>query len=59
MANEPDRFDIVHRQKGFAEETSILVDRETRVCYLYRWVGNSAGLTVLVDADGKPVLHKD
>ena len=34
----------------------IWVDRQTGVNYLYRQSGYSGGLTVLVDAEGKPVI---
>ena len=34
----------------------VLVDRETGVNYLYTARGYSGGLTVLVDADGKPIV---
>lgn len=34
----------------------IWVDRKTGVNYLYRQSGYSGGLTVLVDAEGKPVI---
>ena len=32
------------------------VDRETGVNYLFPFNGNAAGLTPLLDADGKPVV---
>ena len=34
----------------------VLVDRETGVNYLYVASGYSGGLTVLVDAQGKPII---
>lgn len=34
----------------------IIVDRETGVCYYFRKFMNAGGMTVLVDADGKPVI---
>ena len=34
----------------------IWVDKETGVNYIYRQSGHSGGLTVLLDADGKPVV---
>jgi len=36
----------------------IWVDRATGVNYLYREDGYSGGMTVLVDADGKPVVDR-
>jgi len=47
----------------FEIETSIratvITDTETGVQYLYFQRGHSGGLTVLVDADGKPLLKKE
>ena len=34
----------------------VLVDRETGVNYLWTQGGYAGGLTVLVDADGKPIV---
>ena len=34
----------------------IWVDRETGVNYMYKNSGYSGGLTVLVDAEGKPII---
>lgn len=34
----------------------VLVDKETGVNYLYTAAGYSGGLTVLVDAEGKPIV---
>lgn len=34
----------------------IWVDKETGVNYIYRQSGYSGGLTVLIDAEGKPVV---
>ena len=51
------RFIKVYSQGGFAGNLmQIWVDRETGVNYLYSASGNSGGLTVLMDRDGKPVI---
>ena len=34
----------------------VLVDRQTGVNYLWTTGGNSGGLTVMVDADGRPIV---
>lgn len=34
----------------------VYVDKETGVMYFYRKKVNSGGLTVMVDADGKPLI---
>ncbi len=49
------RFEIVYSQ-GIIERTDVLVDKETGVNYVYHQIGDSAGLTVLLDKDGKPVI---
>lgn len=36
--------------------TYILVDRETKVCYLYGPAGNRSFMTALLDAEGKPLI---
>lgn len=55
-----DRFEVVHREGGALAEAGlrmILRDRETGVCYLWVWSGNGAGLTPLLDAEGKPLIE--
>ncbi|MFC3859588.1 DUF6440 family protein [Deinococcus antarcticus] len=59
MQNEP-RFDVIYEQgKGLNEQTRVLRDRETGVCYLFYWMSTGAGLTVLVDKDGKPIVMEE
>jgi hypothetical protein len=50
-----DRFEKVYSQ-GVLGSMEIWVDTETGVNYLYRQSGNSGGMTVLLDKDGKPVI---
>lgn len=66
MAKKSKRFVMVYDQSNFMNtvNSEIWVDRETRVCYLWHGEGNasmnaSAGITVLVDADGKPLLWNE
>lgn len=60
MAKEEKRFKKVYNQNEFVAGLSeIWVDRETKVCYLYHVSGNAGGLTVLVDAEGKPKLWRE
>ena len=54
---ETDRFVKVLEESGFITSSEIWVDTQTGVQYLYHSSGNSGGLTVLVDADGKPLLY--
>ena len=53
--NNNDRFEKVYHQ-GVLASMEIWVDTETGVNYLYRQSGNSGGMTVLLDKDGKPVI---
>lgn len=55
---ETDRFVKVLAENGFVTSAEIWVDTQTGVEYLYHASGNSGGLTVLVDAEGKPLLHR-
>ena len=52
------RFEVVHQEKNFTNERTIYVDKETGVNYLFISTGYGAGLTPLLDADGKPVITK-
>lgn len=53
MAKEK-RFKKVYNQGAGSVE--IWVDKETGVNYLYRSSGYGAGLTVLINNDGKPIV---
>ena len=48
------RFEKTYSQGAGTIE--VWVDKETGVNYLYHGSGYSGGLTVLLDADGKPVV---
>lgn len=51
------RFVRTYTQGGFlVNVVEIWVDRITGVNYLFTQCGNAAGLTVLLNADGKPVV---
>ena len=50
-----DRFQKVYRQ-GTIDVMEIWVDTETGVNYLFHRDGNAAGLTPLLDREGKPVV---
>lgn len=56
MAKKDKRFIHVYSQSSFTKSTDIIVDRETGVNYLYCANGNSGGLTVLLDREGKPII---
>lgn len=50
-----ERFKKVLGQ-GAVNVTEIWVDTETGVNYIFHAAGNSGGMTVLLDRDGKPVI---
>lgn len=50
-----DRFDSYNA--GWS--TAVFVDRVTGVCYLYRAASYGGGLTVMLDADGSPLIYKE
>ena len=56
MAKKEKRFVRIHSESRFSGETSIWVDKETGVNYLWHASGYAGGLTVLLSADGKPVV---
>ncbi len=57
MAKKEGRFIKVFDEGCFFGSSEVLVDTQTGVQYLYHAVGNAGGLTVLVDADGKPLIY--
>lgn len=57
MSDSDERFEITYKQ-GVINQTKILRDRKTGVNYIFHFEGNAAGLTVLVDENGKPVVTR-
>lgn len=55
---ENDRFIKVLEESGIITNSEVWVDTQTGVQYLYHACGSFGGLTVLVDAEGKPLLHR-
>jgi hypothetical protein len=55
MEKNKKRFVRTYSQ-GVVSTTEIWVDTQTGVNYLFQQSGNSGGLTVLLDRDGKPVI---
>lgn len=49
------RFEKVYVQ-GTLEGYEIIVDKETGVNYFFHFNGYAGGMTVLLGADGKPVI---
>ncbi len=58
MAKKEQRFIKVMEESAFISSNEVLVDTQTGVQYLYHAVGSSGGLTLLVDAEGKPLLYR-
>ncbi len=57
MAKEK-RFEVIYIDSRMIEQTKILKDSETGVCYLYHGTnGSGGGLTPLLDKEGKPVIE--
>ena len=57
MANSNDRFVKTYSQGGFiSNQMEVWVDKQTGVNYLYAATGQAAGLTVLLNREGKPVI---
>ena len=50
-----ERFEKVYSNGRFTP-MEIWVDKETGVNYLFHQAGYAGGLTVMVDADGKPIV---
>ena len=53
-----ERFVNVLDESGIITCSEVWVDTQTGVQYLYHASGNSGGLTVLVDAEGRPLLYR-
>ena len=57
MAKKDERFvKVLDEGSAFGWQRTIWVDRQTGVNYLYIGAGNGGGLSVLLDASGKPVV---
>ncbi|CAG9623028.1 DUF6440 family protein [Sutcliffiella rhizosphaerae] len=52
------RFEEVYKQ-GKLTVSKIIRDNETGVLYLVHQEGYGMGLTVMVDAEGKPIIDKN
>ena len=51
-----DRFEKIYSQ-GMSNVTEIWVDKETGIQYLYHSAGYGAGITPLLDKEGKPSIN--
>ena len=50
------RFLWENVQSGLLKKTSVIIDTETGVNYLFAQEGYAGGLTPLLDKNGKPVI---
>lgn len=48
------RFILVHNE----DDLKIYCDKKTKVMYLVKSIYKGGGITLLVDADGKPLLYE-
>ncbi len=55
MAKSSNKFEKVYSQ-GKLNGLEIWVDKETGVNYVFAYSGYAGGLTVRVDAEGKPII---
>jgi len=58
MSKQPKRFVWLESQ-GVLKETRIIIDTFTGVNYLFVSEGYGAGLTPLLDENGKPIVTKN
>ena len=59
MGKEMKRFVWRDREmKGICREADVIVDIQTGVNYLLVAYGNGAGLTPLIDENGKPIVTR-
>ncbi len=58
MAKKETRFIKALTEGGIFGSSEVWVDTQTGVQYLYHTAANSGGLTVLVDAEGRPLLYR-
>ncbi len=61
MAKKEERFEVIFKdgsQLKYEGIRQILIDKETGVNYLCWTAGNGAGITPLLDSEGKVIVTK-
>jgi hypothetical protein len=54
-----DRFVKIQEWDNFSGTNFVMYDKETKVqYYVFTYYNHGGGITVLVDAEGKPLLYK-
>lgn len=56
MAKQDKRFVKIHSDSSFSGANEIWVDKQTGINYFWHSSGYAGGLTVLLNADGTPVI---
>jgi len=56
---EKERFKIERKNGIGAEAIEVITDTETGVQYLFFSINRGAGLTLLVDREGKPLINEN
>ena len=51
-------FEVISTSIDAQSDSVIMYHKETRVMYLFIKCGRGAGLTVMVDKDGTPLIYK-
>jgi len=59
MVKKVKRFEVIEKDDSWDTSTRVLKDKKTGVLYIYHTKGAGAGLTVLVDKDGKPLIDEE
>lgn len=57
-AAESERFKLIDSYKSLTSEIKVFVDNDTGVQYLMYKSGYGVGVTVMVDADGNPLVKE-
>lgn len=58
-AGEPNPFSGRFAEYKASSVSTVVVDKLTGVCYIYRKAGYGGGMTVLLDTDGTPLLYEE
>ena len=59
LSDEQNPFKDRFATLDVGSRVDVIVDTKTGVCYLYRAIGYGAGITVMLDTDGTPLLYDE
>jgi len=54
---KPERFEVIFRDNAIKADSQIIKDKETGVLYHFASNTVGAGLTPLLDSEGKPIVE--